>query len=118
MNDGELFHAEIDGTTMWIEARRGGNQGKKINIKYRILDIRPVEIIPVAQARSPESGEPLDNAEVVKMVRTGLKEDTLISVIGLRPAHYSLAQGDLDVLRAAGVPETVIKAMIDKTSGR
>lgn len=42
LNDGDVFPAEIAGTTMWIEARRGGNQGKKIRIKYRILDIRPV----------------------------------------------------------------------------
>jgi hypothetical protein len=42
MNDGEVFSAELEGTTMWVEARRGGNQGKKIRIKYKVLDIRPI----------------------------------------------------------------------------
>jgi hypothetical protein len=42
MTDGDVFPAELEGTTMWIEARRGGNQGKKIRIKYRVLDIRPI----------------------------------------------------------------------------
>jgi hypothetical protein len=43
LNDGDIFPAEIAGTTMWIEARRGGNQGKKIRTKYKILDIRAVK---------------------------------------------------------------------------
>src|ERR1700730_14555263 len=33
--DGDRFRAEIDKTTMWITARKGGNQGKAIRIKYK-----------------------------------------------------------------------------------
>lgn len=40
--DGDKFPAEIDGTTMWITAHQGGNQGKKVRIKYKILDIRSI----------------------------------------------------------------------------
>jgi hypothetical protein len=36
---GMFFPAEIDGHTMWISARRGGNQGKAIRVKYKILNI-------------------------------------------------------------------------------
>lgn len=39
MVDGDVFPAEIDGHTMWISARRGGNQGKAIRVKYKILNI-------------------------------------------------------------------------------
>jgi len=42
MIDGDSFPAEIDGTTMWVNARKGGNQGKEVRVKYKILDIRPV----------------------------------------------------------------------------
>lgn len=42
MIDGDLFPAEVDGRTMWIIARRGGNQGKQVRVKYKILDIRLV----------------------------------------------------------------------------
>jgi hypothetical protein len=42
MIDGDEFQAEIDGTTMWVKARKGGNQGKEIRVKYKILDIRPI----------------------------------------------------------------------------
>jgi hypothetical protein len=41
--DGDVFPAELDGTTMWITVHRGGNQGPKAKIKYKVLDIRPVE---------------------------------------------------------------------------
>jgi hypothetical protein len=41
MTDGDTFQAEIDGTTMWVHGRNGGNQGKEIRVKYKILDIRP-----------------------------------------------------------------------------
>jgi putative salt-induced outer membrane protein YdiY len=41
LRKGELFQAEIDKNTMWVVARKGGNQGKQVRIKYTILDIRP-----------------------------------------------------------------------------
>jgi len=40
--EGDSFEAEIDNHTMWLKARKGGNQGKEVRIKYKILDIRPV----------------------------------------------------------------------------
>ena len=51
--DGESFPAEIDGATMWLRARRGGNQGKLLKIKYKIVDIRPT-----APSYSPASQPP------------------------------------------------------------
>jgi hypothetical protein len=41
MIDGDTFPAEIDGHTMWISGHKGGNQGKPVRVKYKILDIRP-----------------------------------------------------------------------------
>src|SRR5580704_6640214 len=73
--DGDTFSAQIDGSTMWIRAHRGGNQGKAVNVKYTILDIRqgpPVAtgfedvVIPdiphtVGAASKPSTGQPLRN---------------------------------------------------------
>lgn len=39
--EGDVFQAEIDNQTMWLTARRGGNQGKRVRMKNKILDIRP-----------------------------------------------------------------------------
>lgn len=77
-----------------------------------------IESVPVVQNRQPDIGEPLDNAEVIHMVKTGFKEDTLIWIIGLRPPHYSLSQTDRAELRAAGVSDAIIQAMVDKSARR
>jgi hypothetical protein len=42
MIDGDRLPAEIDGNTRWIAGHKGGNQGKAVRAKYRILDIRPL----------------------------------------------------------------------------
>jgi len=42
LTEGDSFPAEIRGKHMYITCRIGGNQGKKQNLKYDILDIRPV----------------------------------------------------------------------------
>lgn len=38
--DGDTFEAETDGKTMTVHARKGGNQGKPIKLKFKITDIR------------------------------------------------------------------------------
>lgn len=40
---GETFQAEVKGTTMWVSGRKGGNMGKSVRPKFRILDIRPTQ---------------------------------------------------------------------------
>jgi hypothetical protein len=42
LTDGETFPAEIKGKHMFVTCHRGGNQGKKVTIKYDVLDIRPI----------------------------------------------------------------------------
>lgn len=37
---GDNFEAEVSGTTMLVSARKGGNMGKEMRIKFKILDIR------------------------------------------------------------------------------
>lgn len=43
MSDGEEFDADYDGkTTMLVYTRQGGNLGKPVKIKYRVLDVRQI----------------------------------------------------------------------------
>jgi hypothetical protein len=37
------YDAEIDGKTMWVHARQGGNLGKPVKIKFQLVDMRPAE---------------------------------------------------------------------------
>jgi hypothetical protein len=39
--EGDMFQAEIENKTMWLVAHKGGNQGKEVRMKNKILDIRP-----------------------------------------------------------------------------
>ena len=41
LTEGDLFQAESDDKTMWLVARKGGNQGKEVRMRNKILDIRP-----------------------------------------------------------------------------
>lgn len=60
LNPGDDFPAEIDGQTMWIEAARGGNQGKRVKVKYTILDVR-AKLVERTQAPSPVPAASSDN---------------------------------------------------------
>jgi hypothetical protein len=44
--DGDVFQVDVQGTTMWVFAHKGGNQGKLVKMKYKILDIRPMPTNP------------------------------------------------------------------------
>ncbi len=65
-------------------------------------------------ASGPAADSSLDNDAVVKMIVGGLKDDTVVSVIQARPGKYALTPDALAGLKAAGVPQSVIAAMIAK----
>ena len=54
----------------------------------------------------------LTNGSVVKLVRAGFREKTVIAIIGARPVSFDLSPDRLIELKKAGVPERVILAMI------
>jgi hypothetical protein len=51
------------------------------------------------------------------MVKAGLDEDVIVSMVRIRPANYALTPEDLIALKSAGVPDKVVKAMVEKYSG-
>ncbi|HWW76727.1 MAG TPA: hypothetical protein VNZ44_15120 [Pyrinomonadaceae bacterium] len=59
--------------------------------------------------------EALTNASVVKLVRAGFKEKSVIAIIGARPVSFDLSPDRLVELKKAGVPERVILAMIARS---
>jgi hypothetical protein len=66
-----------------------------------------------AQGQSPAATTTtLTNAAVVKLVRAGFKEKTLIAIINARPVSFDLSPDRLIELKKGGVPERVILAMI------
>src|SRR5215210_8361759 len=62
--------------------------------------------------QSSASAATLTNASVVKLVRAGFREKTVIAIIGARPVNFDLSPDRLIELKKGGVPERVILAMI------
>src|SRR5690348_8009829 len=64
-----------------------------------------------------QAQEPLTNDSVIKMVQAKLSEDVIISMVKTQPAKYTLTPDQLIALKAAGVPDRVVAAMVEKGAG-
>jgi len=63
-----------------------------------------------SQAQQPQA--PLTNTAVVKLVRAGFKEKTVIAIIHSRPNRFNLDPDRLIELKRNGVSENIILAML------
>lgn len=64
-------------------------------------------------AHAQQSSEgPLNNASVVKLVKAGFKEKTIIAIIANKPAIFNLSPEQLIQLKRQGVSENIILAML------
>jgi hypothetical protein len=61
--------------------------------------------------------EPLTNLSVVRLVKAGFKEKTIISIINNRPADFKLDTEHLIELKHSGVNENIILAMLSSQMG-
>lgn len=66
----------------------------------------------VASAQQQTQEAPLTNASVIKLVRAGFKEKTLVAIINSRPSRFDLSPDRLIELKKSGVSERVILAML------
>jgi hypothetical protein len=64
----------------------------------------------VAPAQSPEA--PLTNGSVLKLVKAGFKEKTIVAIISSRPNQFNLETEQLIQLKRNGVSENIILAMM------
>lgn len=60
---------------------------------------------------------PLTNAAVIKLVRAGFKEKTVIAIIHSRPTQFDLSPDRLIELKHDGVSENIILAMLSNDAG-
>jgi len=60
----------------------------------------------------------LTNESVVKLVKSGMSEELILTVIRQQPGSYSLGADQLVELKTAGVSEKIIAAMLSKVSGK
>jgi hypothetical protein len=70
-----------------------------------------------ASAQSDDNRTPLTNAAVVKLVKAGFKEKSILAIISARPAQFELSTDRMIELKRSGVSEKVILAMIARQEG-
>ena len=71
----------------------------------------------VIGANSQQSDGPLTNASVIKLVKAGFKEKTVIAIIANRPTNFKLDTEQLINLKRNGVNENIILAMLSAQLG-
>jgi ankyrin repeat protein len=67
--------------------------------------------------KTPGQEEVLNNAAIIELHKMGLGEDVITAKIKIANCGFDLSLEGLKSLKAAGVQDTVIKAMIEKKSG-
>jgi hypothetical protein len=63
-------------------------------------------------ASAQQADAPLTNTSIIKLVRAGFKEKTIIAIIHSRPNHFNLDTEQLILLKHNDVSENVILAML------
>ncbi len=59
----------------------------------------------------------LDNATILKLVKAGIGEDTIVGMVNQQEGRYAPSADDIIALKNAGVSDKVLSAMIVKTGG-
>jgi hypothetical protein len=68
-------------------------------------------------ANAQQQDAPLTNVAVVKLVKAGFKEKTIVTIINSRPAKFDLDTEHLIELKRNGVNENIILAMLSAQMG-
>lgn len=72
-------------------------------------------LVTVAYGQQPDG--PITNASVVRLVKAGFKEKTIIAIINNRPSDFKLDTEQLISLKRNGVTENIILAMLSSQLG-
>ena len=68
-------------------------------------------------AQTDNSNTPLTNTAVVKLVKAGFKEKTILTIIAARPVAFELSPDRMIELKRMGVSEKIILGMIARQEG-
>jgi hypothetical protein len=61
--------------------------------------------------------EPMNNESILKLVKSGMSEELILSFIRQQPGNYTLTADELVMMKSNGVSERVIQEMLAKRSG-
>jgi hypothetical protein len=81
-------------------------------VVFRLAIVSLLLCVMTGAARAQQGEAPLTNAAVVKLVRAGFKEKTVIAIIHNRLSRFNLDPDRLIDLKRNGVSENIILAML------
>ena len=87
---------------------------KKLLLSSVLAFVAATQAWAQGQGQGPAGPTTLTNASVVKLVRAGFREKTVVAIINARPVSFDLSPDRLIELKKGGVPERVILAMISR----
>ncbi len=61
-----------------------------------------------------DAQESLNNETILKLVKAGIGEETIVAMVNQQPGKYSLSTDNIIALKNAGVSDKVIGAMISR----
>jgi len=70
-----------------------------------------------ASAQSKQAEGPMTNGEIIKLVKAGFKDKTIILIISSRVPNFDLSSDRMIQLKRAGVSENIIVAMLARQEG-
>jgi hypothetical protein len=85
-----------------------------MKLRLKSIALAFVLLAAPAAARAQGGEAPLTNASVIKLVRAGFREKTVIAIIRARPSRFDLSPDRLIELKKGGVSERVILAMLER----
>ena len=114
LKEGEEFQADTDGKTMWIQASRNGNQGKRIRVKFQILDVRYSPIAQEATAPTPAATALSESTAANAHSQPQSPAPPIVRSVPPLPAGATSVMKNEDVLRlkALGFSDELIVASI------
>src|SRR5258706_4797191 len=78
----------------------------------RLLIVSLICCMAALPAQAQQAETPLTNAAIIKLVRAGFKEKTVVALIHNRPNRFNLNPDKLIELKRSGVSENIIIAML------
>ncbi len=95
-----------------LSAKKFLRLGKLLSAGFVFVTCLALALFVQPATAQQNAEEPLTNAAVVKLVRAGFKEKTVVAIIRSRPGRFDLGPDRLIDLKRSGVSERIILTMI------
>jgi hypothetical protein len=90
---------------------------KRLTLSAVLFTCLTLGLASHASAQRQNNRTPLTNASIVKLVKAGFKEKTIISIMASRAVNFDLSTDAMVELKKNNVPEKVILAMLSEQQG-